>query len=33
LRFEEALVLARLRWQIELLWKLWKELGAIDIKS
>jgi Transposase DDE domain len=26
----EALVLARLRWQIELLFKLWKRHGAID---
>jgi IS4 transposase len=27
---EEALVLARCRWQIELLWKLWKQHGKID---
>ncbi len=26
----EALVLARCRWQIELLWKLWKHLGKLD---
>jgi hypothetical protein len=26
----EAMALMRARWQIELLWKLWKELGAID---
>ncbi len=26
----EALVLARCRWQIELLWKLWKQLGKLD---
>jgi Transposase DDE domain len=27
---EEALVLARCRWQLELLWKLWKSQGRID---
>ena len=27
---EEALVLMRCRWQIELLWKLWKQHGKID---
>lgn len=27
---EEAMALMRARWQVELLWKLWKELGAID---
>lgn len=27
---EEALALLRARWQIELLWKLWKDLGQID---
>ena len=27
---EEALVLARCRWQIELLWKLWKQVGKLD---
>ena len=27
---EEALVLMRCRWQIELLWKLWKQYGKID---
>lgn len=26
----EAMALMRARWQIELLWKVWKELGAID---
>jgi hypothetical protein len=30
LSVEEALVLARCRWQIELLWKLWKQLGKLD---
>src|SRR5260370_16367785 len=30
LTVEEALVLARCRWQIELLWKLWKQLGKLD---
>lgn len=27
---DEALVLMRCRWQIELLWKLWKQYGKID---
>ncbi len=27
---EEALVLARCRWQIELCWKLWKQFGQLD---
>jgi len=27
---QEALVLMRCRWQIELLWKLWKQYGKID---
>ncbi len=27
---EEALVLARWRWQIELCWKLWKQVGKLD---
>lgn len=27
---EEALVLMRARWQIELLWKLWKQHGKVD---
>jgi Transposase DDE domain len=27
---EEALVVMRCRWQIELLWKLWKQYGKID---
>ncbi len=27
---EEALVLARYRWQIELYWKLWKQEGKVD---
>ena len=27
---EEALVLARYRWQIELYWKLWKQKGKVD---
>jgi hypothetical protein len=30
LRFEEALVLLRERWQMELLYKLWKSDGLID---
>jgi hypothetical protein len=30
LRLEEALVLLRARWQIELLWKLWKQDGSLD---
>lgn len=30
LSLEEALVLARCRWQIELLWKLWKSIGKVD---
>jgi hypothetical protein len=30
LSVDEALVLARCRWQIELLWKLWKHLGKLD---
>jgi hypothetical protein len=30
LSLEEALVLLRLRWQIELLFKLWKERGLLD---
>jgi Transposase DDE domain len=30
LNLEEALVLARCRWQIELLWKLWKQYGQLD---
>jgi Transposase DDE domain len=30
LRFEEALVLLRERWQMELLYKLWKSEGVID---
>lgn len=30
LRFEEALVLLRERWQMELLYKLWKQNGQID---
>jgi len=30
LSLEEALVLARVRWQIELLFKLWKQHGCID---
>lgn len=27
---DEALALLRARWQIELLWKLWKDLGQVD---
>lgn len=27
---QEALVVMRCRWQIELLWKLWKQYGKID---
>ncbi len=30
LTVDEALVLARCRWQIELLWKLWKQVGKVD---
>jgi len=30
LSVDEALVLARCRWQIELLWKLWKQVGKLD---
>lgn len=30
LTFDEALVLARARWQIELLFKLWKQHGLVD---
>jgi Transposase DDE domain len=30
LSVEEALVLARCRWQIELCWKLWKQFGKLD---
>ena len=30
LSIEEALVLARIRWQIELLFKLWKSVGQVD---
>lgn len=30
LSVDEALVVARCRWQIELLWKLWKQLGKLD---
>jgi Transposase DDE domain len=30
LSLAEALVLARLRWQIELLFKLWKQVGLVD---
>jgi len=30
LRFEEALVLLRERWQMELLYKLWKQDGKVD---
>jgi len=31
LSVDEALVLARCRWQIELCWKLWKQVGKVDI--
>jgi len=30
LSLDEALVLARCRWQIELCWKLWKQIGKVD---
>jgi Transposase DDE domain len=30
LRFEEALVLLRERWQMEVLYKLWKQYGQVD---
>jgi hypothetical protein len=30
LSVDEALVLARCRWQIELCWKLWKQVGKLD---
>lgn len=30
LSVDEALVLARCRWQIELCWKVWKQLGRLD---
>jgi hypothetical protein len=30
LSVEEALILGRCRWQIELLWKLWKSEGVVD---
>jgi hypothetical protein len=30
LSIDEALVLARLRWQIELCWKLWKQMSKVD---
>ncbi len=30
LSVDEALVMARCRWQIELCWKLWKQLGKLD---
>jgi len=30
LSLDEALVLARCRWQIELCWKLWKQMGKVD---
>ena len=30
LSVQEAVVLARCRWQIELLWKLWKQRGQVD---
>jgi hypothetical protein len=31
LRVEEAVALARMRWQIELIFKLWKSRGGIDV--
>lgn len=30
LSLDEVLVLARCRWQMELLWKLWKQIGKLD---
>ena len=30
LTLDEALILARCRWQIELCWKLWKQVGKLD---
>ena len=30
LSLDEAVVLARCRWQIELCWKLWKQIGKVD---
>ena len=30
LTVDEVLVLARCRWQIELCWKLWKQVGKVD---
>jgi len=30
LSIDETLVLARCRWQIELCWKLWKQVGKVD---
>ncbi len=30
LTVDEVLMLARCRWQIELLWKLWKQVGKVD---
>jgi hypothetical protein len=30
LSIDEVLVLARCRWQIELCWKLWKQMGKVD---
>ena len=30
LSVQEALLLLRVRWQIELLWKLWKQHGKLD---
>jgi hypothetical protein len=30
LSIDEALVLARCRWQIELCWNLWKQVGTVD---